>query len=134
MTTSALYRYDRVYVGQSQVCDGLGVFASAPFAKGELILAERVVVVFAAEFSSPSLFFDEYSFDWGESDEDAAIPIGISMLFNHGAEGTANLTWRERGDIIEWIALRDIAAGDELLHNYNGAGSVEPRAFPDPKR
>ena len=128
-----LYHYDRLYVAPSQVCDGLGVFVSEPIAKGELILAERVIFVPVAEVTSPSWLFDEYSFAWGE-EEDAAIPIGISMLINHAAEETANVTWHDRGDLIEWTALRAIARGDELLHNYNGRGNAEPRAFPDPQQ
>jgi uncharacterized protein len=124
-----LYRYDRIRVAPSQVCDGLGVFATAPIARGELTLTERVVVVPAAEVTTPSVFFDEYIFEWGDDDAAAAVPIGISMLINHGPEGTANLTWRENGEFIEWTALRDIAEGEELLHNYNGRGSAEPREF-----
>lgn len=123
------YRYDRIRVARSQVCDGLGVFASTPIAKGKIILSERVIVVPEAEVPSQSLLFDEYSFAWGEV-EDAAIPLGVSMLFNHAPEETANVTWREKGDVIEWSTLRDVAAGEELLFNYNGRGSDEPRAFP----
>lgn len=128
-----LYHYDRLYVAPSQVCDGLGVFTSAPIAKGEMILAERVIFVPVVEVTSPSLLFDEYSFAWGE-DEDAAIPVGISMLINHAAEEQANVVWRDKDEVIEWIALRDIAPGDELLHNYNGRGNAELRAFPDPQQ
>jgi len=128
-----LYHYDRLYVAPSQVCDGLGVFASEPMAKGKLILTEAVIFVPVAEVTSPSVLFDEYSFAWGEG-EDAAIPIGISMLINHAADGAANIVWREHGEVIEWIALRDIAPGEELLHNYNGRGNPESRAFPDPNR
>jgi SET domain-containing protein len=127
-----LYRYDQLRVARSQVCDGLGVFAVAPIAKGTF-LSERVIFVPLAEVASPSVLFDEYSFEWGEK-EDAAIPVGISMLINHAAEEGANVTWREKDELIEWIALRDIAPGEELLHNYNGKGSIEPRAFPGPKR
>ena len=128
----SLYRYDRIRVAQSQVCDGFGVFAAAPIPKGKF-LAERVIFVPVAEVVSPSVLWDEYSFEWGKN-EDAAIPVGISMLINHAAEEGANVTWREKGELIEWIALRDIAPGEELLHNYNGKGSIEPRAFPGPKR
>ena len=128
-----LYHYDRLYVAPSQVCDGLGVFASDPIAKGELFLAERVIFVPVAEVTSPSLLFDEYSFAWGEGD-DAAIPVGISMLINHAADKKANVAWLENGDLIEWTALRHIEAGDELLHNYNGRGNAEPRAFPGPQQ
>lgn len=127
-----LYRYDRLRVARSQICDGLGVFASAPIARGKF-LAERVIFVPVAEVASPSALFDEYSFAWGE-EEDAAIPVGISMLINHAADDRANVVWREQGDIIEWTALRDIAPGEELLHNYNGRGSAEPRAFSDPEQ
>jgi uncharacterized protein len=122
-----LYRYDRLRVARSQVCDGLGVFAAVPIPKGKF-LGERVIFVPVAEVTSPSVLFDEYSFEWGEKD-DAAIPVGISMLINHAPEENANVTWREEGDVIEWIALRDIGQGEELLHNYNGRGSVEPREF-----
>ena len=127
-----LYQYDRLRVAPSQICDGLGVFAAAPIAKGKF-LAERVIFVPVAEVTSPSVLFDEYSFEWGETDG-TAIPVGISMLINHAAEGRANVTWHEKGEIIEWTALRDIAEGEELLHNYNGWESAEPRAFNDPEQ
>ena len=61
-----LYHYDRLHVARSQICDGLGVFASAPIARGKF-LAERVIFVPVAEVVSPSELFDDYSFAWGES-------------------------------------------------------------------
>jgi SET domain-containing protein len=125
-----LYDFSRLHVGPSRVCDGAGVFAAKPIAANELILAERVYILPAEAQLSPSEFFDEYAFSWGDHGAGAVIPIGVSMLINHGGEESANVMWSGRDNVIEWFALRDIAVGEELLFNYNGRGSREPRTFP----
>jgi hypothetical protein len=45
------------------------------------------------------------------------LVLGYGMLYNHSAE--PNLFHRSAGRLlIEFVALRDIAVGEELTHNY----------------
>jgi hypothetical protein len=58
------------------------------------------------------------------------LVLGYGMLYNHSAD--PNLFHRSAGrQLIEFVALRDIAAGEELTHDYGpeywGDRNIRPR-------
>jgi SET domain-containing protein len=76
---------------------GRGVFALRPFDEGEIVVRNYV---FSARQPGKLL-----------------LVLGYGMLYNHSAE--PNLFHRSAGRLlIEFVALRDIAVGEELTHNY----------------
>jgi SET domain-containing protein len=59
-----------------------------------------------------------YKYGWGETSE--CIVLGYGSLYNHSY--TPNTIYKRDFErkVFNYIALRDIAAGEELLINYNG--------------
>jgi len=95
---------------------GLGVFARRPIGIGDLIERAPVLVVPSSEASAcPSL--GPYCFVW--DDEHVALTLGCGSLYNHSYEPNAEY---EDGPAVtkSFIALRDIAEGEEITVNYNG--------------
>lgn len=80
-------------------------------------LIERVpvLVVPADELRSSQLA--DYAFTWSRAR--VAIALGYGSLYNHSY--TPNAQYRDIGrHAKEFIALRDIVAGEEITVNYNG--------------
>lgn len=96
---------------------GRGVFASRAIAAGEIIERSPVLRLPAAdrEHVDRTALYDHY-FTWGE---DIAVGAGFSSLYNHSYSPNAVYEKVLAADEIEFRALRDIAAGEEILVNYN---------------
>ncbi len=111
---------------------GRGVVALRAFARDELV--ERAPVI-ALSLEDRARIHDSllarYYFEWGEDDEGAAIVLGYGSLYNHSFSPNLCYEFRENELAIEFVALRDIAAGEELAINYNNLGDFadDPRAF-----
>ena len=109
---------------------GRGVFAGQPFAEGEVI--ERVpVVVLPREqrrFVDATVLW-HYYFKWPPHDGVLAFPLGHAMIYNHS--GTPNAVWHGNPDenLMDFVAVRPIAAGEEITHNYGGPKSQMPMWF-----
>jgi hypothetical protein len=100
---------------------GRAMFASRKFLKGELI--ERAPVIPINErywpFAEKTILSD-YAFDWGEHDEHAAIALGYVSIYNHSYTPNAQLEELLDELMMEVVAIRDIAVGEEITINYNG--------------
>ncbi len=102
---------------------GRGVVAARPIAKGELIERAPVIVVDARELEAiRSTRLARYYFEWGENEDQGAIVLGYGSLYNHSYEPCAEFEFRERDHAIDYVALRDIRAGEEITINYNNTG------------
>ena len=106
---------------------GRGVYAVRDIAAGTQV--ERVPVllipknqVFVGEGGqSPSPAISWYVFDWaGMTKRDyVALALGYGSIYNHSYAPNARYV-KEPPDLLSFVALRDIAAGEEILINYNG--------------
>lgn len=99
---------------------GRGVFAARAFAAGETI--ERSPVIdFSPEdwkhIAETSL--GAFCFDWGEDDEAGAVGLGYTSLYNHSFSPNARFVLRLEEGEIEYIAIRAIEPGEEIVANYN---------------
>lgn len=95
---------------------GRGVFATRAFARGEVVEVAPVLVLPAAQQDRvDGTVLDSYVFGWGAS---LAIAFGYGSLYNHS--WTPNLEYQKRlaDALIEFVAIRDIAPGEELFTNY----------------
>ncbi|QLE43520.1 SET domain-containing protein [Nostoc sp. C052] len=106
-------------VGNTNI-KGRGVFAQKHFLKGEIIERAPVVVIPAQEVKLlDQTVLGNYYYDW--EDKAAAIAFGLVSLFNHSYYPNTyyvkNFAERE----VEYIAYRDIEAGEEITANYNGS-------------
>jgi uncharacterized protein len=92
---------------------GRGVFALRDFREGEIVETCPTVVVADEDVEGVAR---HYVFSARQSGK-LLLVLGYGMLYNHSAE--PNLFHRTAGRLlIEFVALRDIAAGEELTHDY----------------
>lgn len=94
---------------------GQGVFAAKLFAKGEIILQAK----------GPILDYDD--FEDGSYEDEHCLQIGertflgssgeIDDYVNHSCEPNAG--YRIQGTQADLIAIRDIAAGEEITYDYS---------------
>lgn len=102
---------------------GRGVFATSSIKAGELI--ERCPVVALTDKKDRDRLrktgLVNYYFLWGEKRDHAAICLGWGALYNHSFEPNARYEKVMDDFRMDFYALRDIAPGEEILVNYNGA-------------
>jgi len=97
--------------------------AQRAFAVGELVERAPVIVLTPEELAQiRGTLLARYYFEWGADEESGALALGYGSLYNHSF--TPNLEFESREDqlVIDFVALREIAPGDELSINYNNTG------------
>ncbi|MCC6619795.1 MAG: SET domain-containing protein-lysine N-methyltransferase [Deltaproteobacteria bacterium] len=107
-----------VRVGESPG-KGRGVFATRPIARGEVVEVAPVIVVPPAEQAGiDGTHLESYLFLWQDT---VAFALGLGALYNHAWD--PNLEYKKRFEehVIEFVALRDIAPGEELVTNYSSS-------------
>ena len=100
---------------------GRGVITDTPIAKGETI--ERAPVLFIPAEQWPHIeetVFFHYCYAWGAESQHAAFALGVGSLYNHSYSPAAVYIKHIDANEVEFVALRDIAAGEEVTINYNG--------------
>ena len=98
---------------------GRGVFARRLIYDGEVIERVPVLVLPVGESrtaSGPTPMSD-YCFDWGRGT--VAVALGYGSLYNHSYQPNARYD-DESGQTKVFMAIRDIAPGEEIVVNYNG--------------
>jgi SET domain-containing protein len=100
---------------------GRGVFALRQIAEGEVIEQAPVLVVPSREWRHicQTVLYN-YCFGWGADSEDAALALGFGSLYNHSYQPNAIYIKRHAEVMIDFVALRQIAPGEEITINYNG--------------
>ena len=103
---------------QDSPLHGLGVFACVDFAKGSVIERCFYLVIDDDDLQEINRLND-YLFTSPDVKSDYLCVLGCGMIYNHGAP--PNAEWQIADDdnrFIEFTALHDIRAGDEILHDY----------------
>ena len=98
---------------------GRGVIATKPFEIGDILERAPVIVLGTpdtAKIVDTILLF--YHFCWG--DESTAIACGYGSLYNHSIWPNAFYQKDLEANVLIFVAMRPIAAGDEITVNYNG--------------
>ena len=99
---------------------GRGVFADRNIVRAELIERAPVLIVPAEEWSYiRSTILDNYCFRFGPNQEHAALAMGYGSLYNHSYTPNAVYEVKDEQMVVQFKALRDIAAGEEITVNYN---------------
>jgi len=103
---------------------GWGVFATNPIYKDELIEECHLLSIPSEALESyPSLYLD-YRFNLPVGTDhvtDLVLPLGFGCIYNHSDNN--NAYWREHPTldrIFQFIATKDIQAGDEICTYYGG--------------
>lgn len=100
---------------------GRGVITDRAIAKGETI--ERAPVLFIPKEQWGAVeqtVFYHYCYSWGSESQHAALALGFGSLYNHSYDPAAVYVKHMADLEVEYVALRDIAAGEEVTINYNG--------------
>ncbi|MEH2066266.1 MAG: SET domain-containing protein [Nostoc sp.] len=106
-------------VGNTNI-KGRGIFAQKRFLKGELIEKAPVVVIPAEQVELlDKTTLGNYYYDW--EDKAAAIAFGLVSLINHSYYPNTYYVKKFAEGEVEYIAYRDIEAGEEMTANYNGS-------------
>lgn len=108
------------YVAASDV-EGVGVFAAEPIKKGALIWRydpgfDRLVPSSWLNEQTPMMrdFLTKYAYPAHDQPDMLVIEIDNGRFMNHSLAPNTDFT-----KVIEGYALRDIAAGEELICNYS---------------
>jgi hypothetical protein len=118
----------RVRVGRGW--KGRGVYAARAHAPDEVIEECHVLLLPSKELRGKLSY---YCFQW--SDEMSALLLGNGSLLNHSYAPNAYVLFDRRGTMASVVARSSIAAGDEILINYNGdPDATEKVAFYRPLR
>jgi SET domain-containing protein len=100
---------------------GRGVFTDSPISKDTLI--ERCPVIEIPALQSGHIdvtVLYDYYFGWGQDNQEIAIALGYGSLYNHSFSPNAVYVKNLSEQTIDYVALRDIEPGEEILVNYNG--------------
>lgn len=106
---------------------GRGVFARAPVAEGELLGTFHSICIPPAEV--PPLVGTTLSRFWFEDEADgsALLALGEIEFVNHSRTPNCEQRWRDGvgGAVVEFYALRAIAAGEQLTMDYEFDGGPD---------
>ena len=105
---------------------GRGVVATKPFARDETI--ERAPVILLPKSDTDLLeetILSRYYYVWkneepGAGQSQSAIVLGLGSLYNHSYTPNAIYIRDYEQNEMQYKALRDIEAGEEITVNYNG--------------
>ena len=98
---------------------GRGVFAGERIRKGQVIEACPVIPLSEAdEKKLTETVLDKYMFAWGEGLEGSCIALGLGSIYNHSSTPNAVACRVHNRTEIEFIALRDIEEGEQILTDY----------------
>ena len=101
---------------------GRGVFANCRIRKGEIIEVAPVIVISRKEetlIKNSSLY--NHCYEWGARGDQTALVLGHGCLYNHSFTPNAMYDPQLKRKTIVFRALRNIAKGEEVTHNYNGS-------------
>lgn len=110
----------KIYIKFSKIKNaGRGVFASEDIAKGEPIEKCPIVVISENEIENiVGNILPTYLFSFGKKKEKMALVFGFGSIYNHSYTPNAIYKIKPKEEFIEFVALKDIKEGSEILINY----------------
>lgn len=111
-----------VYIADTGTAKGRGVFASRAFLAGQTVEIAPVLVFTPGSEKLPD-HISRILFNWGHlvgSPGPQAIAFGYGSLYNHDDLPNLRCEANAVHQQLSFVALRDIAAGEELTINYDG--------------
>ena len=105
---------------------GRGVFARRDVATGEVVERVPVLLIPRAQVFGPTELarraarISWYVFSWIKTKRDyVALSLGYGSIYNHSDTPNAKYAMSPP-DVMEFIAIRPIRAGEEILIDYHG--------------
>ena len=121
VSSETLLRPPSVCVKNTGTPKGRGVFALRAFKKGEVVEV-CPVVLFRMPFEELPEEIRKFVYDWARMPDTNALALGYGSLYNHGNPASLRYEADESGLLLRFIAVRDVAADEELTINYNAEG------------
>lgn len=107
---------------------GRGVFTSQPIPKDTTIELAPVIILDETEAKMiHETRLHDYYFIWDGTG--AAIALGYGSLYNHASENNVDFYMDYPFQQINFFALRDILAGEELTINYTDPNDERTRLW-----
>jgi len=100
---------------------GRGVFTAFQIKKGDVI--EICNVIELQPFELPIIHkttLHDFYFLWGPSQETCVLALGYGSLYNHAVQANAEYVLDLENKTIDFLAISDIAPGEEITVNYHG--------------
>lgn len=114
---------------------GRAVIALEDIKKGALIEKASVIVSDKSEWEElKKTIIYNYCFSWGKELEHAAIALGYGSLYNHSFQPNAYYTRHVEQLVIDFVAYKDIVAGEEITINYNHDPLCQDELWFKPKK
>ena len=119
-----------LYFAPSDI-SGRGMFSIEAIEEGALIEICPAIVLPEAEVAViHETRLHDYYFTWGIDQKKCAIALGYGSMYNHEKDSNAEYNLNLGDETIEIIAVKNIAAGEEITINYNGeSGDGKPVWF-----
>ena len=97
---------------------GRGVFATEDIQVDQIFESAEILIIpkDQIEFIEKTII-DDYIFVWGDT---CALVLGTGMLYNHSYTPNARYIRDFDNNLMNYVALKPILKGDEILINYNG--------------
>jgi SET domain-containing protein len=100
---------------------GRGVFALVSFTEGEVIESCPVIPIPEDEVDPVGrTVLGNYFFQWGGTFDEGAVALGYGSLYNHTNDPNAMYVRKVSLNVIDFVALRAIAVGEEITVSYHG--------------
>jgi hypothetical protein len=106
---------------------GRGCFARAAIPSRATLTVSPVLVFPAAEYAAHGAHTQlaHYAFVWRDAQPPSmALALGLGSIFNHAREPNAGWLCDIPGRLLRYVALRDIAEGEEVFICYGGEGRL----------
>jgi uncharacterized protein len=115
---------------------GRGVVAVHACSAGTEVERAPVIIVpmrDMLERDEPPTVLDMYLLDWSdEDDRELVMGGGLLMFYNHSDEPNVEFWSGPEPETMSVIAIRDIAAGEELVYDYGVPLWFTPASDPSP--
>jgi uncharacterized protein len=105
---------------------GRGVFAARRFGVGDFVCRDPVLLIDQADWSRcETTILGDYAYKWPEAGRPRALSLGIGSLFNASERPNVDVEIDIAGKALVFRAIRPIAAGEEMVLDYDwGAGAA----------
>ena len=101
---------------------GRGVFSSVPIQEGVVVETCKMLVIPTKDYDlSTASYLINFSFYIDRVADIVGIATGFGSLYNHAASANAIHRIYKEDSRVDIIALRDIAADEEICINYDGS-------------
>ncbi|MCB0641975.1 MAG: SET domain-containing protein-lysine N-methyltransferase [Phaeodactylibacter sp.] len=118
-----------LYVAKSEL-GGRGVFTREVITVGTLIEVAPVIVLPGKDTAKiHATRLHDYYFIWGENDDQCAIVLGYGSLYNHDFQPNTEYQPNFEEQTLEFYAIRNIPAGEEIKVNYNGDPRIQEKLW-----